>query len=225
MEAAQQVLVAYGWDRLLRDILAAALSSYDWQVLTSPTQTSSDVRLALVYCSRPTAAEAIEDVRRAGALYPSAKIIMLGSEITDPELLLLIEAGISAYVDTREGLAKLLDAMKMVCENRSPSSGRITRLVLQNISERTRQGGTPLRLGLSFREREVLCLIGRGLSNKEIADSLAIAPNTVKNHVHNLLEKLNVSSRREAARVEIRSSRQAGRSRIVRNTTPLLRPI
>jgi len=219
MEPPQQVLVAYGWDRLLRDILAAALSSYDWQVLGSLTQTSGDVRLALVYCSRLTVAEAIEDVQRAGAQYPSAKIILLGSEITDPELLLLIEAGMSAYVDTREGLPKLLDAMKMVGENRSPSSGRITRLVLENISERTGQRGNHVQLGLTFREREVLCLIARGLSNKEIADSLGIAPNTVKNHVHNLLEKLNVSSRREAARVEIRLSRQAGRSDVVRNAT------
>jgi DNA-binding NarL/FixJ family response regulator len=221
MEPAQQVLVAYGWDRLLRDILAAALSSYDWQVLGSLSQPSGDVRLALVCCSHPTAAEAIEDVQRVRALYPTAKIILLGSEITDPELLLLIEAGISAYVDTREGLPKLLGAMKMVRENCSPSSGRITQLVLENISERTRQCGTHVKLGLTPREKEVLCLIASGLSNKEIADSLAIAPNTVKNHVHNLLEKLNVSSRHEAARVEIRSSRQAGRTHIVRNATPL----
>jgi DNA-binding NarL/FixJ family response regulator len=220
MEPAPQVLVAYGWDRLLRDILASALSSHDWQVLISPTPNSGDVRLALVYCSRPTATAAIEDVQRAGALYPSARIILLGSEIPDPELLLLIEAGISAYVDTREGLPTLLDVMKMVRENRSPSSGRITRLVLENISERARQCCTHLKQGLTFREREVLCLIARGLSNKEIADSLAIAPNTVKNHVHNLLEKLSVSSRREAARVEIRASRQAGRSHIVRNAAP-----
>jgi DNA-binding NarL/FixJ family response regulator len=221
MEPAQQVLAADGWDRLLRDILAAALQSYDWQVLGSLTQTSGDVRLALVYCSRLTAAEAIEDVQRAGAQYPSAKIIVLGSEITDHELLLLIEAGMSAYVDTREGLPKLLDAMKMVRADRTPSCGRITRLVLENISERTRQRGTHVQLGLTFREREVLCLITKGLSNKEIADSLAIAPNTVKNHVHNLLEKLNVSSRHEAARVEIRSSRQAGRSQVVRNAALL----
>ena len=164
MEPPQQVLLAYGWDRLLRDILAAALSSYDWQVLGSLTKISGDVRLALVNCSRLTAAEAIEDVQRAGAQYPTAKIILLGSEITDPELLLLIEAGMSAYVDTREGLPKLLDAMKMVCEDRSPSAGRITRLVLENISERTRQRGTHVPPELTFREREVLRLITRGAS-------------------------------------------------------------
>jgi two-component system nitrate/nitrite response regulator NarL len=221
MEPPQQVLLAYGWDRLLRDILAAALSSYDWQVLGSLTKISGEVRLALVNCSRLTAAEAIEDVQRAGAEYPSAKIVLLGSEITDPELLLLIEAGMSAYVDTREGLPELLDAFKMVRENRSPSSGRITQLVLESIGKRTRQRGIYIHPGLTFREREVLCLITRGLSNKEIADSLAIAPNTVKNHVHNLLEKLNVSSRHEAAEVEIRSLRQAGRSQVVRNAARL----
>jgi two-component system nitrate/nitrite response regulator NarL len=109
----------------------------------------------------------------------------------------------------------------MVRENRSPSSGRITQLVLESISKRTRQRGTHIHPGLTFREREVLCLITRGLSNKEIADSLAIAPNTVKNHVHNLLEKLNVSSRHEAAEVDIRSPRQAGRSQVVRNAARL----
>jgi DNA-binding NarL/FixJ family response regulator len=221
MEPTQQVLVAYGWDRLLSDILAAALSSYDWQVLGTLTRTEGNVRLALVYCSRLTAAEAIEDVQRAGAQYPSAKIILLGREITDPELLLLIEAGMSAYVDTREGLPELLDAIEMVRDNRSPSSGRITQLVLESMSKRTRQRGTYIDPGLTFRESEVLCLITRGLSNKEIADSLAIAPNTVKNHVHNLLEKLNVSSRHEAALVEIRSPRQAGRLRAVRNAARL----
>jgi two-component system nitrate/nitrite response regulator NarL len=74
---------------------------------------------------------------------------------------------------------------------------------------------------LTVREKEVLRLITRGLSNKEIAISLAIAPNTVKNHVHNLLEKLNVSNRHEAAWMEIRSSGQHGRSPVIRNAARL----
>ncbi len=49
------------------------------------------------------------------------------------------------------------------------------------------------------REREILELIGEGLSNQEIAERLVVEVGTVKNHVHNILQKLNVSNRREAA--------------------------
>jgi len=220
MEPAPKVLVALGWDRLLREIVAAALSNHGWQVVGSQTQISQsgDVDLVLVYYSRPTAV-AIEDVQRARVEYPSARIVLLGGEITDAELLRFIEAGVGAYVDTHQGLPELLDAMQMVRENRSPSSGRITHLVLENISRLTRQRDTQADARLTLREKEILYLITTGLSNKEIACHLSIAPNTVKNHVHNILEKLNVGSRHEAVWMETRWSRHAVRSPVVRNST------
>jgi DNA-binding NarL/FixJ family response regulator len=105
-------------------------------------------------------------------------------------------------------------------ENRSPSRGRLTWLVLDNISRLAQQRDTHTDIRLTPREKEILDLVTRGLSNKEIADCLSIALNTVKNHVHNMLDKLNVRSRHEAAWVETHSSRQSARSR--RSKKPLI---
>jgi DNA-binding NarL/FixJ family response regulator len=61
---------------------------------------------------------------------------------------------------------------------------------------------------LTIRERQVLDLIRQGLANKEIADRLSIAEPTVKTHVHNLLEKLNVSTRAQAAFRPLQAARR-----------------
>jgi len=221
MEPAQQLLITYGWDHLLCDIVAAALSTYGWRVAGSRTQISEsgNVGLVLVYGSRPTSL-IIEDVRCAHAECPNANIVLVGKEITDDDLLLFVRAGVGAYVDTSQGLADLLDAMHMLRENRSPSRSRLTRLVLDNISRLAQQRDTHTDIRLTPREKEILDFVTRGLSNKEIADRLSIALNTVKNHVHNMLDKLNVRSRHEAAWVETHSSRQSARSR--RSKNPLI---
>jgi two-component system, NarL family, nitrate/nitrite response regulator NarL len=56
---------------------------------------------------------------------------------------------------------------------------------------------------LTVREQEILTLVSRGFSNKEIASQLSIAPNTVKHHVHNVLDKLQVKNRHQAASMDI----------------------
>jgi DNA-binding NarL/FixJ family response regulator len=219
MEQAQRALVAYGWDHLLREILAAALLTHGWRLVGPHTQTSESglVDLVLVYC--PGSTVDIETVHRARAAHPSIGIVLLGGEITDPELLQFIEAGVGAYVGTHQEFQELLDAMQMVLKNRSPSSGRMTRLVVENIRRLVQQDHPNAHAPLTLREKEVLSLITTGFSNKEIADHLSIAPNTVKNHVHNLLEKLNVRSRHEAAALEMRSSGRTTRSLVIRTAT------
>jgi DNA-binding NarL/FixJ family response regulator len=87
----------------------------------------------------------------------------------------------------------------MIRENRSPSSGRVTQLVVGAIHRLSENLRPDLEASLSLREEEIFRLIQDGLSNKEIADRLHITSNTVKNHVHHLLEKLKVRSRHEAA--------------------------
>jgi DNA-binding NarL/FixJ family response regulator len=204
MESADQVLVAYGCDRLLNDIIATALAKYGWRLLASGTETSESesVELVLVYCSRPMTAIA-EDIQIAREQFRNAKIVLLGSDILDEDLLRLIRAGVGAYVDTSQGLPDLLDALSMVRENRSPPRGRLTWLVLENINRLTPARHSQSELKLTLREKEILNLVAKGLSNKEIAEVLSVAPNTVKHHVHNLLDKLDVKSRHEAAWVKI----------------------
>ena len=71
----------------------------------------------------------------------------------------------------------------------------------RRVAEDDDDGGVPK---LTEREREVLRLVARGMSNKEIAAELVIAENTVKNHVRNILEKLHLRSRTEAAMYAVR---------------------
>lgn len=203
MEPGPQVLVAYGWNRLLRDIVAVALSKYGWRVVGAQTQQSEsdDVDLVLVYGSSSITAM-MDHVQRAHAEHPAAKVILLGGIIADAELLQFIEAGIGGYVKTHQGLPEMLNIMQMVRENRSLSEGRITQLVLESIGRRSGLTVANANAQLTLREQEVLYLITTGIGNKEIAVCLSISPNTVKNHVHNVLQKLNVRSRQEAASIE-----------------------
>lgn len=204
MEQAQHALIACGWDRLPREILAAALLNHGWQIVDSDTRTAESGRLDLVLIQCRDYVGGLEAVQRARVAHPGIGIVLLGRNITDIEFLQFIEEGVGAYVSAHQAFQELLTAMQMVLNRRSPSHGRMTRLVLENISRLAQQYHTDVH-ALTLREKEVLCLITKGFSNKEIADHLSIAPNTVKNHVHNLLEKLNVRSRHEAAWVDIRS--------------------
>ena len=193
--------VTYGWDPLLCEILAAALSIHGWRVLQSENQRSEPTvdRVVLIYCSDPNSTKTIKDIQQARAENPRANLVLLSGDIEDTQLLRLIRAGITGHVRTQQGLRELLDALQMACQNRTASSGHITRLVIQDITELIRQKRPLVESALTLRETQVLTLIGKGLSNKEIAESLSIAPNTVKNHVHNLLSKLNARSRHQVA--------------------------
>lgn len=213
----QKVLLAYGWDRLLRDILEVALAGYGWRVYHSqmlPSE-SDDVGFILVYCSQTRVDEALKDIRNARAEHPNAKIVVVSNETSEGCLLRFIQTGIASYVVTDQGLSELLSALQMAKTNRTISNGRTIELVLRTISK-LKRCSTSNHPGLTNREIEILHLITAGLSNKEIADQLSIAPNTVKNHVHNLLDKLNVKTRHEAAWMY--ASPREARSRIVRNT-------
>jgi DNA-binding NarL/FixJ family response regulator len=205
MEPAEQILVTYGCAHLLHDIIAEALADYGWKVINPRSiSDSTPVEIALI-CASASMEMTLETVECIHLEHPGARIVLLGSGLDDDKILRLIRSGIGAYVDTSQGFPDLLDTIKMVRENRSPSRSRLTSLVLEDISRLT--SGVPEAISkLTLRESQVLELLVKGSSNKEIADSLSITLNTVKNHVHNLLEKLNVKSRHQAVWMTTRQS-------------------
>jgi len=215
MDSTRNLVVNIGLDRLFQEIIGAALSNYGWRVVdleNSPLLSDDRVEIVLV-AALDTPEAVIDRVRRARAQFPAGKIVILGAEGTDEDFVRFIEAGANAYVSGRKGLADLLESLQMVRNNRTPSSGRVTKLVLNTIRQLSCAPNTPPEAHLTSREEEILHLIWDGLSNKEISSRLCITPNTVKNHVHHLLEKLNVRSRHEAA---WKQSRPQGFSRTVR---------
>lgn len=203
---ATRTVVSLGLDRLFHEIVAAALAPYGWHMLDVEKGHSfagETAEIVLVEASGSTHA-VVEQVYRARAQFPSGRVVLLGAEAAETDLIRFIEAGVTAHVGRGESLTELIDVLEMVRNNRTPSSARITQLVLGTIRQRSLEPMPPSEAQLTAREQEILRLIRSGLSNKEIAAQLRIAPNTVKNHVHHLLEKLKVSSRHEAAWLEAR---------------------
>jgi DNA-binding NarL/FixJ family response regulator len=143
----------------------------------------------------------IEVVRRVVAALPEVSVVALGIAEREVEVIACAEAGVAAYVTRAQTLDDLEATLASVARGESPCSPKLTAMLLRRLAA---LGGTPVagderEAALTPRESEVLRLIGRGLSNKQIAQRLCIELSTVKNHVHNVLEKLAVHRRGDAA--------------------------
>jgi DNA-binding NarL/FixJ family response regulator len=143
-------------------------------------------------------------------LAPAARIIALGVDDSEPEVMQCFEAGVAGYVPRSGTLENLIDSIQSAVLGQLRCSPQIAGVLLRRVTALS--GGhhqaVPLAT-LTSREREILELIDQGCSNKEIARRLGIEVATVKNHVHNTLEKLKVHRRGEAAaRVRTQSSRK-----------------
>jgi DNA-binding NarL/FixJ family response regulator len=208
MDSPRNLVVSVGMDRLFHETIKAALSDHDWHVLDpeQPFSPTTDVEAEIVLVAATgTATVIIDRLRHARVRYPSAKVVLLGVTGSDAELVRFIEEGASGYVRSDEGLTDLVKALQMLSTNRSPSSGRITQLVIRTIRRLSSDTNLTPEHRLTLREQEIFRLVQDGLSNKEIAERLCIAPHTVKNHVHHLLEKLKVRNRHEAAWLRVTS--------------------
>jgi DNA-binding NarL/FixJ family response regulator len=145
--------------------------------------------------------------------WPEAKVVVLAVEREDDAVVDFVEAGACAYALRGTSLDGLVEIVEGACDGRSLCSPRVATSVLRRIAELARKvPAAPARLGepLTERELEVLRLLAAGLRNKEIAHSLGITVQTVKNHVHNILEKLRVHRRRHAVRLACEMGLLAG---------------
>lgn len=145
--------------------------------------------------------EGIAAVRALGRTLPGTRVIALALGEED-DVVAYAEAGAVGLVARESSLEELGELIQSVAGGGSPVSARLGAVLLRRLAvhaERARAGHDPR--SLTAREREVAQLIDRGLSNKEIATRLRIELPTVKNHVHSILEKVDVSRRDEAAAV------------------------
>jgi len=128
---------------------------------------------------------------------PELKLLGLGLAETEDNVLAYAGAGFAGYVPREAPLDELIEILRGIARGEVRYSRSITAALLHRLAG---AASAPTgRMTLTPRETEIVRLIDDGLSNREIARRLAIEPATVKNHVHNLLEKLHVSRRGEAA--------------------------
>jgi DNA-binding NarL/FixJ family response regulator len=134
--------------------------------------------------------------------HPNIKIIFLTMSESDENLFAAIRSGAKGYLLKNMSPSKLMASLRSVQQGESALSRSMTLRLMEELS-RTKE---PERLGdaalakLTRREQDVLVGLAAGKTNKEIASQLYLSENTVKYHVHSILEKLNLPDRREVAK-------------------------
>jgi DNA-binding NarL/FixJ family response regulator len=151
-------------------------------------------------------ANGLEATRWIKEALPYVKIVMLTVSEEDQNLFEAIKSGAQGYLLKKIEPQELFAMLKGVIQGDAPISRAMAGKILGEFARQARRAAaTPLPgADLSPREKEVLELVTQGKSNKEIAAALAIAENTVKNHLKNILEKLHLENRVQAATFALR---------------------
>ncbi len=143
--------------------------------------------------------DGIEAIQRITANRPQARILVLTSFATDDKVFPAIKAGALGYLLKDSSPEELVQAIRQVHLGESSLHPTIARKVLQELSHPREPEVSPTSAPLTEREVEVLRLVARGLNNQMIADHLVISEATVRTHVSNILSKLHLASRTQAA--------------------------
>src|SRR3954454_10191412 len=149
----------------------------------------------------------IEATRRLAEALPTTKILMLTVSDEEDDLYEAIKAGATGYLLKEISIEEVADAVRAVMQGQtliSPSMASKLIVEFANLSRLATQRSSVPVPRLTDRELDVLRLVAQGLTNREVAEQLFIAENTVKNHVRNILEKLHLHSRMEAVLYAVR---------------------
>jgi two-component system nitrate/nitrite response regulator NarL len=150
--------------------------------------------------------DGIEGTRLIKAEHPDVKVVILTVSEDDDDLFEAIKAGAGGYLLKNLRPEDLTQMLRSVMANEAPISPSIASKLLGEFRRHPHEDhGQPSGPELTAREREVLQFVAEGMSNAEIGLRLSVVEGTVKNHLHNLLEKLHLQNRVQAAAYGIRS--------------------
>lgn len=197
-------------NRLLREGLAILIREQPGFLVLAAFADIDDA-LQLVRDAKPNVVlldfslEGHDSLRVTGTVHkevPDAKVIVMGLLPAQQDIADFVTAGASGFIMKDASLEQFVTTIRGVAAGQQVLPPELTTSLFSQIASLSIRKGQPRVLeteGLTERERQVIDLIGSGLSNKEIAARLHIAVHTVKSHVHNVLEKLALRTRLEVA--------------------------
>lgn len=191
--------------RLYRETLGAALDSSPGLLVVGagaadePTVKDIETRRVDVALVDSASTRGTDLVRRIAALSPATRILAIAVREQIADILECAQSGADGYVGHDATLEDLAGHIQTVHRGELVCSPRVAALMFHHVAELATRHDTSVLTPLTGREQEIVLLIGRGLSNKEIARWLSIEVATVKSHVHHILEKLGVRRRSAVA--------------------------
>jgi len=196
-------------NRLLREGLAAMLkeqpdiivvaSLNSGEALVRGKRLSPEVVLLDFVLRNSTSLRLVRAILKT---HPAARVIMMDLAPVQPSLVEYVHAGVSGFVLKDATFDDFLRTIREVAQGKKVLPSTLTSSLFTEIAAaatRDRKGNPFKLVRMTSREREVVELIAEGLSNKQIAGRLNLAVDTVKSHVHNILEKLALHTRLEIA--------------------------
>ena len=186
------------------DMVVVGESEDGAEALLRAGETLPDVVLMDVKMPRRGGIEACTAIKAA---VPSAKIVMLTMSDDEGDLYEAIRAGASGYLLKDLPIDEVASSIRAVHGGQSLISPPLASKLLTEFAAMAKRGDTTQTVPtprLTAREMEVLRQVARGMNNRDIARELFISENTVKNHVRNILEKLQLHSRMEAVIYAVR---------------------
>ncbi len=177
------------------EVVGLAADGREAAIMQASLQPAPDV--VLFDMSRPESVSAarwfIDDV-------PEAQVFAIGVPASERDVIACAELGVVGLVTSEASLNELVSSLECTTRGEMLCSPAVAAALLRRVTVRARDvGGRNSLALLTSREQEIVGLIDDGLSNKQIASQLCIAVPTVRNHIHNILAKLDVHSRTEAA--------------------------
>ncbi len=190
--------------RLFRDGLTELIGSHSEIEVVAGTRSADAFQLDFGVLAPDVvlwdvATQGVEVVRELIATFPGLRVLVLSIPELEPEIIRFAEAGMAGYVTRDADVGELIAAVRSAVQGEVRCSPRVAATLLHRVAALAHEDQRPTLARLTPREVQILELIRRGMTNKEIGAALTVELSTVKNHVHNILEKLGARGRSEAA--------------------------